>query len=122
MCQQIGWTRELGQNFQADQKGLMDAVQRKRAANGQPQTSPQMLHALGCNGLCHHAPSLSQVEMYKVPYLLSRQYRLRCIGNSRREIVWHAFVDIQLDYKTGSIEGLVYNRMKPLKRISFVPP
>ncbi len=45
MCQQIDWTRELGQSFQADQKGVMDAVQRKRAQaqqTGNLKSSPQM--------------------------------------------------------------------------------
>ena len=45
MCQQIDWTRELGQNFQADQKAVMDAVQRKRAQaqqTGNLKSSPQM--------------------------------------------------------------------------------
>jgi hypothetical protein len=45
MCQQIDWTRELGQNFQANQKGVMDAVQRKRAQaqqTGNLKSSPQM--------------------------------------------------------------------------------
>jgi hypothetical protein len=45
MCQQIDWTRELGQNFQADQQGVMDAVQRKRAQaqqTGNLKSSPQM--------------------------------------------------------------------------------
>jgi Protein of unknown function (DUF3300) len=45
MCQQIDWTRELGQDFQADQKGVMDAVQRKRAQaqqTGNLKSSPQM--------------------------------------------------------------------------------
>jgi hypothetical protein len=45
MCQQIDWTRQLGQNFQADQKGVMDAVQRKRAQaqqTGNLKSSPQM--------------------------------------------------------------------------------
>ena len=45
MCQQLDWTRELGQNFQADQKGVMDAVQRKRAQaqqTGNLKSSPQM--------------------------------------------------------------------------------
>jgi Protein of unknown function (DUF3300) len=45
MCQQIDWTRELGENFQADQKGVMDAVQRKRAQaqqTGNLKSSPQM--------------------------------------------------------------------------------
>ena len=31
MCLQLDWTRELGHAFQTDQKGVMDAVQRKRA-------------------------------------------------------------------------------------------
>jgi hypothetical protein len=45
MCQQLDWTRELGQSFQADQKGVMDAVQRKRAQaqqTGNLKSSPQM--------------------------------------------------------------------------------
>ena len=45
MCQQIDWTRELGQNFQSDQKGVMEAVQRKRAQaqqTGNLKSSPQM--------------------------------------------------------------------------------
>jgi hypothetical protein len=45
MCQQIDWTRDLGQSFQADQKGMMDAVQRKRAQaqqTGNLKSSPQM--------------------------------------------------------------------------------
>jgi hypothetical protein len=45
MCQQLDWTRELGQYFQADQKGVMDAVQRKRVqaqASGNLKSSPQM--------------------------------------------------------------------------------
>lgn len=45
MCQQIDWTRELGQAFQADQKDVMDAVQRKRAQAqqaGNLKSSPQM--------------------------------------------------------------------------------
>jgi Protein of unknown function (DUF3300) len=45
MCQQMDWTRELGQNFQADQKGVMEAVQRKRAQaqqTGNLKSSPQM--------------------------------------------------------------------------------
>jgi hypothetical protein len=31
MCQQVDWTRQLGEAFKADQKAVMDAVQRKRA-------------------------------------------------------------------------------------------
>jgi hypothetical protein len=45
MCQQIDWTRDLGQNFQADQKGVMDAVQRKRTQaqqTGNLKSGPQM--------------------------------------------------------------------------------
>ena len=45
MCQQLDWTRELGQAFQTDQKGVMDAVQRKRAQaqqTGNLKSSPQM--------------------------------------------------------------------------------
>jgi hypothetical protein len=30
MCQQLDWTRELGQAFQSDPNGILDAVQRKR--------------------------------------------------------------------------------------------
>jgi Protein of unknown function (DUF3300) len=46
MCQQVDWTRELGQDFQADQKGVMDAIQRKRAQaqqTGNLKSSPQMV-------------------------------------------------------------------------------
>src|SRR5579864_812794 len=45
MCQEMEWTTQLGQAFQSDQKGVMEAVQRKR---GQAQqagnlvSSPQM--------------------------------------------------------------------------------
>jgi Protein of unknown function (DUF3300) len=45
MCQEMDWTTRLGQAFQSDQKGVMEAVQRKR---GQAQqagnlvSSPQM--------------------------------------------------------------------------------
>ena len=45
MCQQIDWTRQLGQSFQADQKSVMDAVQRKRVQaqqTGNLKSSPQM--------------------------------------------------------------------------------
>src|SRR5271156_6268254 len=45
MCQQMDWTRELGQYFQTDQKGVMEAVQRKRAQaqqTGNLKSSPQM--------------------------------------------------------------------------------
>ena len=45
MCQQIDWTRELGQAFQTDQKGVMEAVQRKRVQaqqTGNLKSSPQM--------------------------------------------------------------------------------
>src|ERR1700733_5236387 len=45
MCQQIDWTRQLGQAFQADQKGVMEAVQRKRVQaqqTGNLKSSPQM--------------------------------------------------------------------------------
>ncbi len=45
MCQQIDWTRQLGQDFQADQKGVMEAVQRKRVQaqqTGNLKSSPQM--------------------------------------------------------------------------------
>jgi hypothetical protein len=31
MCQQMDWTKQVGEAFKADQKGVMDAVQRKRA-------------------------------------------------------------------------------------------
>jgi Protein of unknown function (DUF3300) len=45
MCQQLDWTRQLGQAFQADQKGVMEAVQRKRVQaqqTGNLKSSPQM--------------------------------------------------------------------------------
>jgi Protein of unknown function (DUF3300) len=45
MCQQMDWTRQLGEAFQADQKGVMDAVQRKRTQArqmGNLTSSPQM--------------------------------------------------------------------------------
>ena len=45
MCLQLDWTRELGHAFQTDQKGVMDAVQRKRAQaqqTGNLKSSPQM--------------------------------------------------------------------------------
>jgi hypothetical protein len=45
MCQEIDWTRQLGEAFQADQKGVMDAVQRKRVQAqqmGNLSSSPQM--------------------------------------------------------------------------------
>ena len=45
MCQEIDWTRQLGAAFQADQKGVMDAVQRKRVQAqqmGNLSSSPQM--------------------------------------------------------------------------------
>src|SRR5205814_4851098 len=31
MCQQMDWTKQVGEAFKSDQKGVMDAVQRKRA-------------------------------------------------------------------------------------------
>ncbi|HXY48689.1 MAG TPA: DUF3300 domain-containing protein [Terriglobales bacterium] len=45
MCQQMDWTRQLGEAFKSDQKGVMDAVQRKRTQAqqmGNLQSSPQM--------------------------------------------------------------------------------
>ena len=45
MCQQIDWTSGLGQAFQADPKGVMDAIQRKRMQaqqTGNLKSSPQM--------------------------------------------------------------------------------
>ena len=45
ICQQLDWTRELGHAFQTDHKGVMDAVQRKRAQaqqTGNLKSSPQM--------------------------------------------------------------------------------
>lgn len=45
MCQQLDWTKELGEAFKADQKGVMDAIQRKRMQakqQGNLQSSPQM--------------------------------------------------------------------------------
>ena len=45
MCQQIDWTTQLGQAFSADQKGVMAAIQKKRAEAqqaGNLKSSPQM--------------------------------------------------------------------------------
>jgi hypothetical protein len=45
MCQQMDWTRQLGQAFSSDQKGVMDAVQRKRVQAqqvGNLASTPQM--------------------------------------------------------------------------------
>lgn len=45
MCQQMDWTRQLGEAFKADQKSVMDAVQRKREqaeSMGNLKSSPQM--------------------------------------------------------------------------------
>jgi hypothetical protein len=45
MCQQMDWTRQLGQAFSLDQKSVMDAVQRKRVQAqqaGNLTSSPQM--------------------------------------------------------------------------------
>ena len=45
MCQQMDWTRRLGEAFKVDQKGVMDAVQRKRTQAeqmGNLKSSPQM--------------------------------------------------------------------------------
>src|SRR5215475_5648864 len=45
MCQQMDWTKQLGEAFKTDQKGVMDAVQRKRTQAqqmGNLQSSPQM--------------------------------------------------------------------------------
>jgi hypothetical protein len=45
MCQQMDWTRQLGEAFKSDQKGVMDAVQRKRTQAekmGNLNSSPQM--------------------------------------------------------------------------------
>ena len=45
MCQQLDWTKQLGDAFKADQKGVMDAIQRKRMQakqQGNLQSSPQM--------------------------------------------------------------------------------
>ncbi len=45
MCQEIDWTTQLGQSFQSDQKGVMEAVQRKRGEAqqvGNLISSPQM--------------------------------------------------------------------------------
>ena len=46
MCQEIDWTTQLGQSFQSDQKGVMEAVQRKRGEAqqvGNLVSSPQMI-------------------------------------------------------------------------------
>lgn len=45
MCQEMDWTTQLGQAFQSDQKGVMEAVQRKRGQAqqaGNLSSSPQM--------------------------------------------------------------------------------
>jgi hypothetical protein len=45
MCQEMEWTTQLGQAFQSDQKGVMEAVQRKRSQAqqaGNLVSSPQM--------------------------------------------------------------------------------
>lgn len=45
MCQQMDWTKQLGEAFKADQKGVMEAVQRKREQAeqmGNLKSSPQM--------------------------------------------------------------------------------
>lgn len=49
MCQEMGWTTELGQAFIADQEGVLAAVQRLRAQAvdvGNLKTSPQMTVAM----------------------------------------------------------------------------
>ena len=45
MCQEMDWTTQLGEAFKSDQKGVMDAVQRKRSQAqqmGNLSSSPQM--------------------------------------------------------------------------------
>jgi hypothetical protein len=45
MCQNLDWTKALGEAFKADQKSVMDAIQRKRMQakqQGNLQSSPQM--------------------------------------------------------------------------------
>lgn len=45
MCQEMDWTRQLGEAFKTDQKSVMDAIQRKRLQAqqvGNLQSSPQM--------------------------------------------------------------------------------
>jgi hypothetical protein len=45
MCQELDWTKQLGEAFQSNQKGVMNAVQQKRAQakqQGNLQSSPQM--------------------------------------------------------------------------------
>lgn len=45
MCQQLNWTRQLGETFKSNQAGVMNAVQRKRAQAqemGNLRSSPQM--------------------------------------------------------------------------------
>jgi hypothetical protein len=45
MCQEMDWTTQLGEAFKSDQKGVMDAVQRKRVEaqrQGNLQSSAQM--------------------------------------------------------------------------------
>lgn len=45
MCQEMDWTKQLGEAFKTDQKSVMDAIQRKRMQAqqmGNLQSSPQM--------------------------------------------------------------------------------
>jgi hypothetical protein len=45
MCQEMDWTKQLGDTYKADPKGVMDAIQRKRTQaqqQGNLQSSPQM--------------------------------------------------------------------------------
>ena len=45
MCQQMDWTHQLGEAFKTDQKGVMDAIQRKRTQAqqmGNLSSNPQM--------------------------------------------------------------------------------
>jgi hypothetical protein len=59
------------------------------------------------NPLAPRARCISKIFPHKVRDLLSRHFGLRSFGNPRGEIVWHTFVDIELDRHTGGIQGLV---------------
>ena len=82
MCQQMDWTRQLGEAFKADQKGVMDAVQRKRTQAqqmGNLQSSPQMTVATQTDNGQHYVqiqpadpkvvyvPQYNPVTIYNTP-------------------------------------------------------
>jgi hypothetical protein len=83
MCQQMDWTRQLGEAFKSDQKAVMDAVQRKRveaqqvgnlksssqmtvenkkADNGQPYVAIQP-----ANPQVVYVPQYNPVTIYNTP-------------------------------------------------------